>query len=589
MPGDKDIEWIEVPNDKIEWTETEQEKEMNPYLKAALNGAAAVGEFIDSYGGDASTRAAFKSFQDGGSVKDALKAAIEVYGDSKAAPTGKSIVEKSGLIKDRPLDKNWQFPKLGMESTGDVAGLGTEIAMSPWNIAPVASGIRAGAKGLRKASQAIGKSKLYDKSKDLLAKAGNTISGAEPGAIKTYMERKPDVKTLYEMSGKSIGEGADMLRESWKKDIQLAKDKYGGIVENAVAEQMAKDTIPKKYPINLITNELDIGKKGLSDIFEKDAIYTIDDINNKIIEASKYSGGDKPMLQRKIDILNLHKLKQHLQEVGKSSYIKDGKIFANTNQAAKISQSAARQARILFNELLPEAAHANKQFEKLYKLEGKLNPNLLKEGKTEASIVAAGSGAHEQNKRLLTELSEVAGQKKRFIRDAELLAAAKEFMEAPWLAKEGTGKAMLRGALGYFGAKALGIPERYAGLPALLVSSPKGVKLAIDLGLMGQDVANRVLTALENVKRGHVAVGMGLGRGLQAIRREGDGGIMNHPAIADLLKNKVPDNYAYSLLGVFFGDYKNDLFNAYKRGPLYFKSKLRSLSNDPKFVKTYGN
>jgi hypothetical protein len=273
----------------------------------ALGAIGAAGRFIDSYGGDASARAGIMAGLKGEPVG---KAALEAYGNSEKAPSGKDIALEMGA-SDEPLPswvtapgRMWRDSSLTGKiykgavpynirqmiegaSAADVGGLGIEMAASPLAVAgPALRGVGKTAEFVNQSvkNSILGRlaAKGAGKVGGLAAKTGELVTGVPRREIETYWNRAPEVEKLMAESGWSVPAAADTMRDNWTDALRKKKYQQNEAIETALD---AAETRPE-ISIKPITETLEKGRDKLDDIFQSGEKADLEKVINKVKEAS---------------------------------------------------------------------------------------------------------------------------------------------------------------------------------------------------------------------------------------------------------------------------------------------------------------
>lgn len=300
-----------------------------------------------------------------------------------------------------------------------------------------------------------------------LKKAGTKISEALTGIpeqeIKTYAKNADKIKEMAKASDNSTIEAADQIRLKYAKDIKSTKDELNNTISEALKN--SKKTIDSSS----ILDSLESYKSKINEKLYPEQVGQIDDLVSKINSIAK---------DGKMSTYEAHQVKQFLQDKASSAYSNPGEIFSIGTEAAKAAKDAAAKARILINTIEPDIAKANNQLSKLHSIEDSMNTNVLKVGKPESALIAAGSGGNLRNARALEKLGEMTNTP--MLEEAQNLAAMRSFGSPKLMAADVTGKAAARLAagtgLGFFKGGPLG------ALIGGAATSPAALRYGIDLG-----------------------------------------------------------------------------------------------------------
>jgi hypothetical protein len=310
-------------------------------------------------------------------------------------------------------------------------------------------------------------------------KLGSAISGISENIVENYGKRTDQVNKLISQSGGDLSAGADIVRKDLSAGIQNYKNEANKQIGNAISASQNSSVVDETPIINALKKS----KEGLNPNFDQSSISEIDDMISRV-QAEAQSGRAGAGLSAK----GLYEAKKFLNEASKSSYVKNGQMFTRSSAAARAANQAAREARNLVKEYLPEIADADKKISKLYQIEGRLNKNLIAEGKSDSALFAAGAGENPRNAATLRELEKLTNVP--VMQRAKDLATAKEFANPALLPRDMTGKSVARMALG--GAiGAVAGDEKGAAIGAGL-ASPFALKYAINAGNLASKIGKEV-------------------------------------------------------------------------------------------------
>lgn len=463
---------------------------------------------LDSYAG-APVRAAIGAAQDGKAMS-AIPAAYRQFGaDPDAAPSPHDIALRSGL-SDSPMlpgDVSFALAKGGGENLAppdlsdnptpaDFGAVGVSLGADLTNLLPaigpaknLVKGAGSALKGTRAAEIA---GDIVKGAKNLprstAAKAGHALTGSPEADVLTYMRDPEKINSMNARFGGDVSQAADVVRENAQKRIQATRQALNQEVSTALE---ASKTAPAKGNLSIdpVVARLEARKAKLDPLVRADqaAAARIDDLIEQIKVLGAPEGTGKHA--GKTNPYYMHRIKEILQDAAKPSYDAGGNaIFQGGPRAAEAAKDAAAEARLLANKSAPEGyRNANKQLERLHRIEDQLNKNLVRAGKPEASLLAAGSGANSRNRRLLSLLQETTGAP--LVQQAEELSAMRTFGNPSWLPSDSTGKAVAR-QLG--ASTALSALLGPIGVPlGMVATSPKTLKGAINLGDAFQTVIGR--------------------------------------------------------------------------------------------------
>lgn len=204
---------------------------------------------------------------------------------------------------------------------------------------------------------------------------------------------------------------------------------------------------------------------------------------DQIIELPVGGGGTKYLANAQ----KLHDINKFLQSQASSAYGQSAVGFQVGDKAAQVAKGAAAIGRNILGDVVPEVSQANAGLSRLHSIEDVMNKNMLEEGKTPASLFAAGSGESSSNAKALKQLSAETGE--NIQGEAEKLAAARTFGNPSLTPVDRTGKSLARMAISGGAGSLIGYKE--GGIEGALMggvigeglSSPAAIKLAIDSGL----------------------------------------------------------------------------------------------------------
>lgn len=316
--------------------------------------------------------------------------------------------------------------------------------------------------------------------KGAMPKIASTVSGIPEQEIKTLAGRADDVMSLMKKAGGDVSLAADQVRSATMKDVQVARQKLNLQISDALTAPQYQGASVNASPVMA---EL---QKALDKSSKITAAYKpgeLNELKNVIDTTKKFIGSDG-----KIGIQDLHEIKQQLQDIASSSYMNGAVIFPKGEIAARAAKGAAAEAKRLLDVAVPEVARANQQLSRLHAIESQMNKNLIKAGKPEAALLAAGSGSNERSARLLSSLDKITGG--NALEQAQNLAAGRRFYDVPILPIDATGKSLSRMALGAGTGTLLGGPMGAAIGTAL--TSPGAVKY----GTLGVNALGKMIPSM---------------------------------------------------------------------------------------------
>lgn len=371
-----------------------------------------------------------------------------------------------------------------LQNIGEKYLLGDEKSRSQIYLDPVKEGVGGATaemggqvlgKGLEAAANTPIVQKGMQKVGNGLAKVGELFSGTPEAEIKTYAKHADEIKSMAKNSDNSTAEAADQLRSKWAQKIQETRQNLNKMISDALKGNETRiDAKP-------VIDALEQSKQGIDADLYPEQINQIDNIITSVKTKVTPAG--------RMSIQDANAVKGFLQDKASSAYRMNGDIFNVGTEAAKGAKAGGATTRKLVNAAEPQIAQANKELANLHDLEDNMNLNLIREGKPEASILAAGSGGNARNAKALQELGEATGQD--MLGDAQKLAAMRTFGSPKLMAQGSTGKtathllsgAGIGGLVGYeAGGKEGAIIG--AGIGGAL-TSPMALRAAIDTGRIG--------------------------------------------------------------------------------------------------------
>jgi hypothetical protein len=320
-----------------------------------------------------------------------------------------------------------------------------------------------------------------------LTKVGQALTGVPEQEITTYAKNADKIKEMAKASDASTIEAADQIRMKYADDIKSTKQ----ILNKTIESTLQNNT--QVVSNNPILEALETYKSKINKDLYPEQISQIDDLISKINSTS---------VKGNLSLLKAHQVKQFLQDKASSAYSNPGEIFSLGSEAAKAAKDAAAKARNLVNQVAPEIAEANNQLSKLHNIEDSMNVNLLKIGKPEAGLLAAGSGGNARNAKALEKLGEMTGTP--MLEEAQNLAAMRTFANPPLLPVDVTGKAGARMNFAKAGVGAIGGAIGAGPIGAAIgtaLTSPAALKSVIDVGRKAGKVGTKALEFIpESIK-----------------------------------------------------------------------------------------
>jgi hypothetical protein len=315
-------------------------------------------------------------------------------------------------------------------------------AASGADVTPESAAKAVGLAGLEGAGAEFTGSKIIGPSLEavggLLAKGVSHLPyvDAAASAIKTYAKRAQEVIGMSKSADGNVATAADQIRAQLLKDKQAFHNQLTSYTDDAL-EKRASQTIN----INDATKALDDGlvrlsnKSGISDQAREAATKDLLGLKTDMQSMANEHG--------EISLLDANKFKQDLQD---RAFEGEGHIL--NQDAARDAQAVLRQQ---INKAAPEVAAMNEQQAAVLNLTKRMNKALTTPGKTEASLLKAGSGENPRSVADLTELDQSLGT--NVLGQAQNLTAMKSFAKpGPNLAGPSLGNTLMapviRGASG---------------------------------------------------------------------------------------------------------------------------------------------
>lgn len=357
-----------------------------------------------------------------------------------------------------------------------------ELALGPAKGALEGAGQEMGGQSFSGGAKMVGASKagkyIAEKAGKAGAKIASTFSGVPEKEIEVYAKNADEINAMAKASDNDSQAMADSLRQKLNTKIQETR-KY----LNSQISETLKNRSEGSIDPSVAIDELE---KQAGKINKKLRPEEVDEIK-KVIDKVKTLKDEKT---GKVSLQDAHDLKEYLQDIASGSYQQNGQIFQPGDKTARAAKSAASLIRTSVNEVAPEVAEANNKLAKLRSIENVMNKNMLSEGKTAASLYAAGSGGNPANAKTLKRLGDVTGE--NMLEEAQKLSAARTFGKPSLLPVDTTGKSLTRmgaaGAIGYLGG----------GLPGALAAEGLASPAAIKAGILGGKAAGKLGRGLIN-------------------------------------------------------------------------------------------
>jgi hypothetical protein len=319
--------------------------------------------------------------------------------------------------------------------------------------------------GLKAAADTKIGQKALSKAGDIGARIGETFSGVPSQEIKTYAKNADEIKAMAKSSDNSTAEAADQMRDKFTKSIDKVRMDMNNQISNTLKSSQ------KTVPIGEIKKSIENAKSVVNENLYPEQIKQIDDMISKIESLADKSGN--------LSLSDAHDIKSFLQDQASTAYRYPGEFSIGT-KAANAVKSGAATARDLINVAEPKVAAANNKLAELHNIYDDMNMNLIREGKPESALMAAGSGGNSRNALNLQKLGDFT--ETDMLSDAQKLAAMRTFGSPKLMAMDTTGKAV--GRMGLAGGIGLLTGGPGAAVGAAAITSPAAVKVAIESGLI---------------------------------------------------------------------------------------------------------
>ena len=346
--------------------------------------------------------------------------------------------------------------------------------------------------------------------------AGENLTGIPKKAIETYQKSGPEVEALYKQHEGNFSTMADEARAKTNEAIFSKKAELNKTIDTALKGSNAEiEVAPIKR--SLIDAQTHLDPKVSTDAKQ------ITQINEIIKEIENASENGKT-----IPIQTANRFKASLQEQASQSYAKPGEVYSLGSDSARAAKKGAAEIRQQINKELPDLAKANDTHSKLHDLEDLMNINLIAEGKPEAALLAAGSGANQRNAKVLKDLGNLIDHDA--LGDAEKISAARYFGDPGWNPVDVTGKSVARKNTAQMIGSGIG-----AGVGGLIGGIMPGAATG---GLVGHHIGGIASSpmALKSGIQAQQALGM-LGQKLEPIQGP-MGNVISREAIKKWLESK---------------------------------------------------
>lgn len=439
--------------------------------------------------------------QPGEGIWDRIKRAGGSASDAFSGTRNKTIQEQDVAAKEHPianiagqlggtaLTAPFMAAKTigGAAAIGGAYGAGTAIGESP-DLKDAGEKIVTGAAlgGALQAAAQYGPKAISwagDKAGNLLRKTASNLQGISEKEISTYANRANEVKDMMKAAGGDISEAADQARTQITKEIQGARQSLNSKISTALTDPKFANVDVDAMPILKKLEEGLAITNGRTSQFKSEEINQLKNVIDLTKQAISQDG--------KLDLVTLNSLKEELQNVAKASYNNGQAIFPRGDLAAKSAKGAAAEARRLLNEVAPEIKDANNQLSKLHFIEDNMNKNMIRAGKPESALIAAGTGGNSRNTKMLQSLDAITGGSAQ--RQAENIAAARTFGNTPFMPADFTGKAAARIITG--GGTGLILGGAPGAMIGTALTSPMTTKLALDSARLLKTITNPMLSA----------------------------------------------------------------------------------------------
>lgn len=341
--------------------------------------------------------------------------------------------------------------------------------------------------GLQGAGNAVskyGKSALHATGRGAKSIASN-LTGIPEKTIETYAKRAVDISKMMSKAGGDISEASDIARGNISREIQVTRQKLNQQISKSLANPEFGDIAIDARPLLQAVDDQLAKIGGVTAGFRPGEISELKNVRDQIAKTLNENGS--------IPAKVLHELKQELQLIASPSYNGGQAIFPRGDLAARGAKGAAAEAKRLLDVAIPDLARANQQLSRLHAIEQNMNKNLIRAGKPESALIAAGSGANARGAKILQSIDNITGG--TAMKQAEDLAAAKTFGKVSFNPMDATGKSLARMATGAGVGYVTG-GEQGAMLGAAL-SSPAALKAGLDasraIGRVGSSTGGRAI------------------------------------------------------------------------------------------------
>jgi len=296
-------------------------------------------------------------------------------------------------------------------------------------------------------------------------KIASAASGLTKDEIRVYATRNKEVRKIVEKFGTDIPAAADDMRRNWTAKIKQVRESMNAKIKKALGGAETQQNID----VEPMVARLNVLKARINPKTRPVDIEQIDELI-ELVEGAATNG--------RVNIAELHDLKQVLQERSGRAYNKGGQMFLTGNKSQQAAKESAGIARKTLDGMSDELKDANAVLSKLHRLQDDANMNLFTSGKPEAAVMAAGAGANLRNAALLRRLGKLTGGDP--LREAQNLRAARTFGEASIFPADTTGKTATR----LIGSTVIGgvLGGPIGAVIGGAATSPAALKTAINAG-----------------------------------------------------------------------------------------------------------
>lgn len=386
---------------------------------------------------------------------------------------------------------------LDVSPAGILGGLGTAATdITTYAGGPILKGV---GRGLGLAKEALAGSKLgkavsggvaagKEAIKSAGFKVGETLTGIAKKDIETFYKKSKEILDEAKSFEGNILEATDATRAKWERKVTEKRRALNAELSEKLEKHYAGSTLDVQPAIDV----LEKAKSKMHPQYDLDSITQLEDKIREIKEAGQHS------------IADAYRLKKDLGDLGKGAIRKSGQIFTPGSQFQKAAKNASAELNKLLYKAAPDVKKIDNVLSAIHGTEDKINKTILAVGKTEAPVLAAGSGANLAQRKQLGLLGKLTDTD--MLADAEKLSAMRSFASPPLLPIDPTGKAVgrmvtgrvLSGLLGAgAGYESGGLPGAAMGLGGGALASP----LMLKYGLLGAKGAGRVAARLATASK----------------------------------------------------------------------------------------